>query len=72
MVGILLFGVAPMSDVEDLANELVTAWLDNNAENGAQAFSANEAKRKNIIDRARKLGVYEAVFARANSIMHGN
>jgi hypothetical protein len=61
-----------MSDVEDLANELVDAWLETYAEKGAQAFSENEARRADIIRRAQIAGVYEAVYARANSIMHGN
>lgn len=61
-----------MSDVDDLANELVQSWLDTYAENGAKAFMENEAKRKAIISRAIDLGIYEAVYSRATTIMHGN
>lgn len=61
-----------MSDVEDLANELVHAWLETYAQTGAKAFTENERNRADIIARARELGIYEAVYARANSIMHGN
>jgi hypothetical protein len=60
-----------MSNVEDLANELVQAWLDNYAP-GAQAFTENERKRADIVARAREAGVYEAVYARANTLLHGN
>lgn len=61
-----------MSDIDDLANELVQAWLDMYAENGAKAFMENERRRADIVARAREAGVYEAVYARANTIMHGN
>jgi hypothetical protein len=61
-----------MWDVEDLANELVEAWLNTYAENGAKAFMENEHRRADIIRRAQVAGVYEAVYARANTIMHGN
>jgi hypothetical protein len=61
-----------MSDVEDLANELVEAWLDTYAPSNAVDFSDNEHRRADIIARATELDIYEAVYARANSIMHGN
>jgi uncharacterized protein with GYD domain len=61
-----------MLDVEDLANELVQAWLDIYAENGAKAFRDNERRRADIVARAREAGVYEAVYARANTLLHGN
>lgn len=61
-----------MSDIDDLANELVQAWLGLYADNGVKAFKANEAKREAIIKKAIELGIYEAVYARATTIMHGN
>ena len=61
-----------MSDVEDLANELVEAWLDTYAPSNAVDFLDNERRRADIISRAREKGVYEAVYARANTILHGN
>jgi hypothetical protein len=61
-----------MSDVEDLANELVAAWLENYAPTDSEAFRENERQRADIVARARDAGVYEAVYARANTIMHGN
>lgn len=61
-----------MSDVEDLANELVEAWLDTHAPSNAVEFLDNERRRADIIRRAREAGVYEAVYARANTLLHGN
>jgi len=61
-----------MSDVEDLANELVQAWLDTYAPHNASEFLANERRREAIISKARELGIYEAVYSRANTILHGN
>jgi hypothetical protein len=61
-----------MSNVEDLAKELVGAWLDTYAPSNAVDFSDNERRRADIIARATELDIYEAVYARANSIMHGN
>ena len=61
-----------MSDVEDLANELVQAWLDTHAPSNAVNFLQNERRRADIIARAREAGLYEAVYARANTLLHGN
>ena len=61
-----------MSDVEDLANELVEAWLDTHSPSNAVEFLDNERRRADIIRRAREKGVYEAVYARANTLLHGN
>ena len=61
-----------MSDVEDLANELVEAWLDTHAPSNAVEFFENERRRADIIARAREAGLYEAVYARANTLLHGN
>jgi hypothetical protein len=60
-----------MSDVEDLATELVEVWLDTYAPTNAVQYPAN-LRRADIIARAKELDIYEAVYARANSIMHGN
>ena len=61
-----------MSELEDLANELVQAWLDIHAPSNAVNFLENERRRADIIARAREAGLYEAVYARANTLLHGN
>ena len=61
-----------MSELEDLANELVEAWLDTHAPSNSVEFLDNERRRADIIARAREAGLYEAVYARANTLLHGN
>ena len=61
-----------MSELEDLANELVQAWLDTHGPSNAVNFLENERRRADIIARAREAGLYEAVYARANTLLHGN
>ena len=70
--GTRLFGGELMTGVEDLASRLAMAWIDNYTLSGADAYMENEARRKSIIVEADALGIREAVYSRANSIVRGD
>jgi hypothetical protein len=58
--------------IDEYARDLAKLWVDNMTLSGARAFRENEDKRAELLRKADDLGIRNEVYARANTIMHGN
>jgi hypothetical protein len=58
------------SQVEDLAQKLVIAWMTQT--NGRVAFEKNEREREAIVKQAEELGIMRDVYRRSSDIFWGN
>ena len=60
-----------MDKLERMADELAENWRHNLTLSGRNAFLENERKRKELFAEAERLGILDAVRARATDIMNG-
>ena len=58
------------SQIEDLAQRLVIAWMTKS--NGRLEFEKNELERETIVKQAEELGIMRDVYRRASDIFWGN